>query len=152
MYKETLYKFFDDDELLRISKHIKQSESKTSGELVVVLKEKKKIFEKKFNVRQLAEKEFVKAGIKKTKESTGIMIFIILESREFYILADQTINTNVPQATWHLIAEEMSKKFKVGQFSEGVIFAVQKAGEILSKHLPIKEGDVNELSNKVVID
>jgi uncharacterized membrane protein len=151
MPKKLLYKYLNDDELLRISNKIKEAEKTTAGELVVSVKEKRKFNEKKLSLRDLAEKEFIKAGIAKTKDATGILIFLILTSKEFYILADKNINEKVGQNTWDKIAKSMSEHFVDGNFCKGILHGLDQAGKILSTHFPIKPDDINELSNEVRI-
>jgi uncharacterized membrane protein len=152
MEKQLIYYFLNDDELLRISNKIKQSEKTTAGEICVSIKENKSFFQRKKTVRDLAEEEFFKLGINKTRDNTGILIFILLESRQFYILADKGINEKVAPKTWDSIKDEMQKMFLKGNFSKGIIYGVDEVGKILSKHFPIKPDDTNELSNRVVID
>ena len=100
----------------------------------------------------MAESEFIRLGIKKTQDNTGVLIFILLKERQFYILADAGINEKVTEETWHSIKTEMQEMFKKGEFCNGILHGLEHAGKILSEHLPIKPGDVNELSNKVVLN
>ena len=152
MEKQLLYYFLNDDELLRISNKIKQAEKATAGEICVSIKEYRTFFQKRKSVRDLAEEEFFKLGIDKTRDNTGILIFILLESRQFYILADKGINEKVETKTWDLIKDQMQKMFLKGNFSKGIIHGVEEVGKILSKHFPIKPDDTNELSNRVIIE
>ena len=147
-----IYKFLNDDELLRISNKIKEEEKKTAGEICVSIKEKRKFGQKNKSVRQLAEEEFFKLGIDKTRDKTGIIIFFLLEAREFYILADEGINKKVPEKTWDKIKDEMQSHFLDGKFSQGIIHGVERVGKILSEHFPIKPDDTNEISNRVVLE
>ena len=151
MPKKLLYNYLNDDELLRISNKIKEIEKTTVGELVVSIKEKRKSNEKNLSLRELAEKEFIKAGIAKTKDATGILIFLVLTSKEFYILADKNINEKVEQNTWDEIAKSMSEHFVERNFCKGILHGLEQAGIILATHFPIKPDDVNELSNEVRI-
>ena len=151
MPKKLIYNYLNDDELLRISNKIKDIEKTTTGELVVSIKEKRKLWEKSASLQSLAEKEFVSAGIAKTKDATGILIFLLLTSKEFYILADKNINEKVERNTWDLIAKSMSEHFVNGNFCKGILNGLEQAGKILSTHFPIKPDDVNELSNEVRI-
>jgi len=89
MPKKLIYSYLNDDELLRISSKIRDMEKTTAGELVVSIKEKRKLFEKSKSLQTLAEHEFINAGIAKTVGSTGVLIFLVLTSKEFYILADK---------------------------------------------------------------
>jgi uncharacterized membrane protein len=147
-----IYKFLNDDELLRISNTIKSAEKKTAGEICVSIKEHRSFFQRGKSVRKLAEEEFFKLGINKTRDKTGIIIFFLLEAREFYILADEGINQKVPEKTWDKIKDEMQVHFLEGNFSNGIIHGVERVGKILSEHFPIKPDDTNEISNRVVLE
>ena len=150
MQKRLIYNYLSDDELLRISNKIKDAEKTTAGEICVSIKEKKSFL--KSSVYELAKKEFYKLGVAKTRDKTGILIFILLEKKQFYILADEGINKIVPENTWDGIKDEMQRMFKEGNFCKGVIHGIDEIGSLLSKHFPIKPDDTNELSNKVVLD
>ncbi len=152
MEKRLIYHFLSDDELLRISNKIKASEKLTAGEICVSIKEKLTFREKRISVRDLAEKEFFKLGIQNTRDKTGILLFILLEGRKFYILADSGINEKVPQSTWDSIKDEMQTSFQKGKFCKGILYGVEQVGQILSKHFPVKPDDTNELSNRVNIE
>ena len=152
MNQRIIYNFFSDDELLRISNKIKEAEKKTSAEIVVVIKEKRKLFESKKAIRELAEDEFIRAGIANTAEKTGVLIFILLSEKQFYILADEKISHKVSQQTFDLIANEMSNQFKSGKFSTGIINCINILSELLSRNFPIKPNDLDELSNKILVN
>ena len=152
MEKQLIYHFVNDDELLRISNKIKEMEKTTAGEICVSIKEKRSLLEKRKSVRELAEKEFFKLGVANTRDKTGILIFLLLANRSFYILADSGINEKVPLGTWDKIKDEIQKNFSHGEFCKGIIFGIEEVGKILSKHFPIKPDDANELSNRVNLD
>ena len=152
MEDRLIYHFVNDDELLRISNKIKEMEKTTAGEICVSIKEKRHFFEKRKSLKDLAEKEFFKLGVANTRDKTGILIFLLLEDRKFYILADSGINAKVSQETWDKIKDEIQKKFARGEFCKGLIFGVEEVGKILSTHFPIKADDTNELSNRITVD
>jgi uncharacterized membrane protein len=149
--KSLIYNILNDDDLLRISNKIKEKEMETSGEICLSVKEQKKFFDRNKDIRELAEKEFNRLGIYKTEDRTGILIFILLKEREFYILADQGINSKVEKDTWNNVKDEMGSDFSKGEFSSGLIKCIDTVGNILRQHFPIKPGDRNELANRVII-
>lgn len=149
MSKKIIYNYLNDDELLRISNKIREVEKFTAGELVVSIKEKKDFWEKIKPLSSLAEKEFMSAKISKTAGATGILIFIVLISKEFYILSDKKINEKVEQSTWNAISKSMGEHFSRGNFCKGIIGGIEACGKILSAYFPIRPDDINELSNKV---
>jgi len=150
--KELTYSYFSDDDFLRISEKIKETEKSTSGEICVSIKEKKSFLQKRKNIRELAVREFARLGIKKTQDATGVLILVLLKEREFYIWADEGINKKVPENTWDKLKEEIQSMFKKGAFCNGILHGIENIGRILSVHFPIKEGDVNEISNKVILN
>lgn len=152
MKTSLIYKFMNDDELLRISNKIKAEEAKTAGEICVSIKEHRSFLQRNKSVMKLAEEEFFKLGIDKTRDKTGIIIFFLLEAREFYILADEGINVKVAEKTWDKIKDEMQNHFLEGRFSEGIIHGVDRVGKILSEHFPVKKDDTNEISDRVILE
>ncbi|MCK9424995.1 MAG: TPM domain-containing protein [Ignavibacteriaceae bacterium] len=151
MNKKFLHGFLSDEELQQIALKIKEKEATTAGEIVVSVKEKKPFFHRGKSVFEHAVSEFKKRGIKKTRDHTGILIFILLKEREFYILADSSINDKVADNTWELIKDKMEAKFHEKKFCEGIISAVDEVGTILSEHFPRKTDDTNELPDEVNI-
>ncbi len=148
---DLVYHFFDDDEFLRISNKIAESELHTSGEIRVSIKEHKSFSERNSNIKSIAEKEFYRLNMHQTRDKTGILLFFLLGERQFYILADKGINEKVDQEVWETISDEIQQKFKNGFFAEGIISGIENVGKVLSEHFPIKPDDKNELANKVVL-
>ncbi len=151
MSRRIIYNFLNDDELLRISKKIKDSEKVTSAEIVVSIKEQRRFWEFKKTIRDLAEKEFRNAGISNTVDKTGVLIFIILSEKRFYILADKKVSEKIDQIFFESLADEMSAQFKSGNFSSGIINCINKLTTILAEIFPVQTNDANELSDKVLI-
>lgn len=151
MKKRLIYNFFSDDDFLRISNQIKKSEQTTSGEIRISIKEKRKFLDIRKSINQLAEKEFYRLGMNNTRDKTGILLFLLLGERQFYILADEGINRKVSKDTWNELRDEIQNQFREGKFTSGLIHGIESVAKILSEHFPIKADDKNELSNKVIL-
>jgi uncharacterized membrane protein len=151
MKPQILYNYLTDDELLRISNKIKAIEKTTAGEIAVSIREYKPFLERRTTLRKLAEKEFLRLEINKTREGTGVLIFLLLSERQFYILADENINKLTGEKVWAEIKDIMQEKFVRGEFCKGILFGIDEIGKILSQHFPIRPDDRNEISNRVVI-
>ncbi|MBZ0179415.1 MAG: TPM domain-containing protein [Melioribacteraceae bacterium] len=149
MSRELLYQYFSDDDFLRISDKIKQAELKTSGEIRVSVKENKPLLKSKKTIKDLAEEEFYNLGMDKTRDKTGILLYISLKEKAFQILADSGINQKVEPNTWDELKDQLQKNFSDGKFTDGIIETIGAMGTILSEHFPIEQDDTNELSNKV---
>lgn len=148
MKENLIYHFFTDDDFLRISEVIKDAEKTTAGEIRVAIKDDIQFFGKG-DVKKLAEKEFFRLGMNNTRDKTGILIYVNLLLRKFYVLADSGINEKVEQMIWDNIRNEIQNEFKLGHYTEGLIYGINEVGKVLSEHFPIKPDDVNELTNKV---
>ena len=151
MANELLYHFFNDDDFLDISSMIKEMEKITSGEIRVAIKEEASFFKTKKEIKDLAQEEFYKLKMDSTRDKTGILIYVLLSKRKFYILADSGIDEKVDQDVWNLMRDEMQDEFQKGHYLDGILKTIEKVGNLLSQHFPIKHDDTNELSNKVIV-
>jgi uncharacterized membrane protein len=143
--------FLSKQDLKDVADAIKEAEKRTSGEIRVAIRHKRSRREKGLSVEQMARREFVHLGMMKTENRTGILIFILLESKEFFILADEHINQEVAPRSWDSIAGAMAARFAKKEFRLGFLDAVRLVGDHLAEHFPAKPGDKNELSNEVDI-
>lgn len=149
--KQLIYHFVNDDELLRITNKIREYEKLTAGEICVSIREHKTFFQRKKPVAELAKREFARLGIGKTRDKTGVLIYILLSERKFYILADSAINNKVTENTWHTIKDGMQEFFMKGMFAKGILHGVEETGKVLAEHFPVKPDDKNEISDKVIL-
>ena len=144
-------KLFSEKDLKIIADTIGEVESSTSGEVRVSIRQKRRWGEKKLSIEQLARMEFHNLGMTQTRDRTGVLIFLLLQERQFYILADEGIHTKVEEGTWQNIANEISTQFAQQHFFEGIIKGIRSVGEVLAKNFPRKSDDKNELPNSVTI-
>ena len=151
MAEKLIYHFINDDDFLHISNKIKEFELLTAGEISVSIKEKRKFSQRNKSIKEIAEEEFFRLGIDKTRDKTGILIFLMLTDRQFHIVADKGIHEKVADSTWDELKNQIQKFFVEGKFAEGLIWGVEEVGKILAKHFPIKPDDTNEISNRVVL-
>jgi uncharacterized membrane protein len=150
--KQLIYHFVTDDELLRITNKIREFEKLTAGEICVSIREHKTLFQWRKAVGELAKKEFIRLGIGKTKDKTGILIYVLLEKRQFYILADSAINEKVNENAWHKIKYGMEEFFINGKFAKGILYGVEESGKVLAEYFPVKPDDTNEISDRVILN
>ena len=137
-------------ELEKLSAIIEKAERNTSGEIRIAIRKKREWKEKNLSIADLAVKEFYRLGMQRTRDKTGVLIFLLLSEKKLYIAADETIDQMVDEGTWEKIADRMSKNFKEGNFFEGLSEAVQSVSEHLKKHFPRQPDDINELPNDIV--
>lgn len=144
-------KYFSKKDLDTITKACSKVEENTSGEIRVSIFSKRPRKMKNLDLWDIALAEFYNLGMDKTRDKTGILLFILLKERKFQIVADEGINSKVDQKTWDKIASRLSDHFKKGNYVEGIVNTIGDMGKILSKHFPKKPDDWNELSNEVSV-
>jgi len=147
--KNLVKQMFTKEDLAAIASAIGEAEKTTAGEIRVSIRQKRKWREKKRTIEEIARQEFHVLGMTKTKDRTGILIFLLLEDKKFFILADEGIHTKVKDGIWDTIANEMSSHFSQKKFQRGIIYGVQSVGTELAKYFPRKYDDTDELPNDV---
>jgi putative membrane protein len=101
-------------------------------------------------VYQRAMQAFLAEEIFKTKERTGILIFISRLERRVIVLGDKGINEKVRQSDWEDVVSVIISGIKNNQFTDGLIKAVKVCADLLrNSGLKISPDDVNELGNHI---
>jgi uncharacterized membrane protein len=92
---------------------------------------------------------FKQLGMAKTELRNGVLIYLAVKNRRFAILGDTGINKVVPDNFWNDIKANMIDHFRENKFTEGLVEAIESAGQQLKQHFPCKREDVNELSDEI---
>lgn len=129
----------------RIRSAIAAAEMRTSGELRVVVHQYAAV-----DALAAAKEEFARLGMNRTRERNGVLIFVAPLSRTFALYGDTGIHAKCGEGFWREVADAMSGHFKRGEFTDGIVHAVERAGELLGVHFPRRPDDRNELSDEVV--
>lgn len=108
-------------------------------------------FVKRRRAHEAALREFTARGLTRTKGRTGVLLYIALQERYAEVLADSGIDGLVAADTWRGIIEPLLAAAREDRLTEGLIKAVDGVGAVLAQHVPPVPGDVDELSNKVIL-
>lgn len=136
--------FFSKEEQQKIVSAIKEAELNTSGEIRVHIENRCK-----GETLERAAEMFYELKMDHTAARNGIIFYLAVKDRKFAIIGDEGINRNVEHAFWNDIKDEMTSKFKEGQFAEGLVSGILKCGNKLKQYFPYQENDVNELSDEI---
>lgn len=131
----------DEEEIVQA---ILQAEKNTSGEIRVHIESHTQL-----DHYERAKEIFHLLKMDNTKESNGVLLYVAVNDRKFAICGDKGINKVVPEDFWETTKEIIQSHFKEGNFKEGILQGVLKAGTELEKHFPWQQGDRNELSNEI---
>jgi len=144
-------KYFTEADIKAIGDAIRAVEENTSGEIRVVIRQQRTWRERKQTLENIARAEFLRLGMDKTQQRTGVLILVILRDRQLYIFADEGIYSKIDQASLAVIAQDIVKKFSSNDYRGGILEGIQRVGNILAQHFPKQPNDANELPNDVVV-
>lgn len=139
--------FFTRLEHDRIVEAIRRAEKRTSGEI--------RLFVSRHNPEDAvvaAREHFNQLGMQKTKERNGVLIFVAPKAHKFAVFGDTGVHAKCGEPFWRALVGEMSGHFKQARFTEGIIHAIGKAGDLLAEHFPRKTDDRNELPDEIARD
>lgn len=119
----------------QIVKAIQQAETKTSGEIRVFISR-----HEPEDAVKAAQQHFDELGMHRAKERNGVLIYVAPHAHKFAVIGDAGVHERCGDAFWSALASEMAGHFKKGDFTQGLIHAINKAGELLAKHFPRKSG------------
>lgn len=136
--------FLTKEEEQAIVDAICMAEKQTSGEIRVHLEKttSKEPYDRALEV-------FHELKMHETQLKNGVLIYLAVADKKFVICGDQGINEAVSVDFWNSTKEAMAAQFKTGNFKQGLIDGIIKAGHQLSVHFPWDENDTNELSNEI---
>src|SRR5690348_16948676 len=92
-------------------------------------------------VRFRAERAFYEEGLHRTREATGVLIFLSLLERRVQVLADRAIHERVPSGTWDTMVTDMVAGVRAGRPTEALCDAIARCGALLASHFPVRDGD-----------
>ena len=136
--------FLSAEEEQDIIKAIRTAEQNTSGEIRIHIENSSKL-----DAFDRAMEVFHYLKMDNTKQQNGVLIYVAVEDKTFVIYGDKGINDVVPKGFWDSTKDVIQSHFKHGNFKQGLIEGVLKAGEQLETHFPWIHGDINELPDAI---
>jgi uncharacterized membrane protein len=138
--------FLTKEEERYIVEAIRLAEKNTSGEIRVHIEKTTSI-----DAYQRAMEVFHLLKMDETQLKNGVLVYVAVSDKSFVICGDKGIDDLVPNDFWDTTRDVMAAHFKNGNFKQGLIDGITKAGEQLQKYFPYVDGDTNELSNEISI-
>ena len=130
----------------RIIQAIGEAESKTSGEIRVLIQRGKL----KSDPLVAAQRKFHRLGMHKTRERNAVLIFVAPRVHKFAVVGDQAIHEKCGDQFWQRIATAMHHCFRQQKFTDGISEAITVIGDALAQHFPKTSSDTNELPDNVI--
>lgn len=101
-------------------------------------------------VARAAMTAFHTYGLHRTRDLTGILIYISVFEHRVHVLADKGINDKVAPSTWNELVNMVSQGIREGRQGEALAEAIRHCGELLAVHFPVRSDDCDELPNLIV--
>lgn len=100
-------------------------------------------------VRDAAARQFAAHGVGRTKQRTGILLYISAFERRAVVLADEGLSRIVPEGFWEAQAVVLSDGLMRRQLAVAIHKVLSSLGELLHLKCPAGRQNVNELSNRL---
>ena len=136
--------FLNKEEKTDILAAISDAEMQTSGEIRLHVESRCT-----GDVLDRAATVFETLAMQKTELRNGVLFYLATEDRMFAILGDGGIHAAVPDGFWNEVKDIVVGGLVEGKPAKGLASGIRLAGQQLSTHFPVKENDVNELSNDI---
>jgi uncharacterized membrane protein len=87
-----------------------------------------------------AHHEFRKLRLPATAQSS-LLIFLAPKSQKFAIVGGAALHAKVGQAWWNELIALLTRHFKEGRYTDGLVAAIEQAGRALKTHFPASAPD-----------
>jgi uncharacterized membrane protein len=132
-------------ERLRLVDAITDAERGSAGEVRVHLEARCPNGDALARARQL----FGELGLHKTKEGTGVLLYVAELDRKTAVYAGEGIHAAVAATFWEGVAREVAAGFRRGAPLDGITAAIDHIGDTLRLHRPGPDLHADELPNEV---
>ena len=99
-----------------------------------------------------ALKCFTERGVYRTRDQSGVLIFIAEAERQVVVLGDEGIDRVIADDAWEVYVNRLRGALKDGRGHEELLAVLRDVGAILAEKFPPRADDTNELSNEVVVE
>lgn len=100
--------------------------------------------------RRRAAVAFLDQEVFRTRDRTGILLFVSLFERRVVLLADSGIHQKVEEGAWEAITRRLAQGIRSGRPAPALLEAIRACGDLLQRHgVEIKADDTDELSDEL---
>ena len=98
-----------------------------------------------------AFQEFYANGLHKTEAATGVLLFVSVLEHRVIIMADEGIDSKVGAEFWANTDDAILDGIRHGSLRDGLVSGIERAGERLAEFFPWRDGDRNEIPDRVIV-
>lgn len=102
-------------------------------------------------VGEQALQEFQRHDLYETEGRTGVLLFVSLLERRAVVLGDRGIDAKVEPEQWSRTTRALLDGIRQGSLRAGLEAGIRSAADVLETHFPWREGDRNEIPDRIVL-
>jgi uncharacterized membrane protein len=91
---------------------------------------------------------FAALGMTRTRERSGVLLYVALEDHALAIVGDEGVHARVGDAYWSGVRDAMVERLRAGRTREALVEAVADVGRVLRQHFPARPDDIDELPDR----
>ena len=99
--------------------------------------------------RTAAEATFFKRGVRRTADRIGVLVQYCQMERMVEVIADDGVHAAISEDALHALCEAIRAPVVADRGFAAAADALAATAPVFAAHLPVQEGDVNELADEV---
>jgi uncharacterized membrane protein len=120
----------------RVHQAIRAAEEGTSSRIVVFISHRKVE-----DPLAAANREFSKLRLETATGKNSLLIFLAPQSQKFAVVGGAALHEKVGQAWWNELIALLTRHFKEGRYTDGLVATIGQAGRALKTHFPARATD-----------
>jgi len=147
LFSKKAHEFFSAQETEKIVSAIKETESKTSGEVRVYVESRCRFVDPIDRAVEI----FYDLKMNATDLHNAVLVYVAMKDRQLAIFADEGIYKKAGAGFWKEEVRQMLFHFNKENYADGIATVVREIGEALHTHFPYDgKTDKNELPDDIV--
>ncbi|HEX4125486.1 MAG TPA: TPM domain-containing protein [Tepidisphaeraceae bacterium] len=110
---------------------IRKAEERSTGQIRVFVSRRKVS-----DPVAAARRRFVDLDMHRTAGRNAILIFVAPHTQTFAVIGDRGVHERVGESAWQALAGQTGEHFKNERIMPGILFAIERAGQLLAEHFP----------------
>lgn len=145
---------FTDDALRAIRNAVIEAEIHTSAQIRVMVKlhADPDLAGKENLAHEQAAREFLRHGMDRTKDRSGVLVLLLWNERRFAVIGDTGIYAKLNQDYWDRAAAKMAAHFAADGYVCGLTEVVDDVGAALAALFPRRPDTTDELPDDVIVE
>ena len=120
----------------RVHRAIQSAEEGTTGDIVLVISHGAVV-----DPLAAAHREYRKMHLEKADDKNSLLIFLAPKSQKFAVVGGTALHKKVGQPWWDELIALLTRHFKEGRYTDGLVATIGQAGLALKTHFPGRHQD-----------